>query len=105
MPNEELEKPKETCGLILTFEGGVGVKINLKATKEEVIDAIQNRLSAKKDGLIQFQTSNPDEEEVLLFEPKKILAVILKKEFIFSSGRIVPASLASPGVDPQTFKH
>ena len=37
---KELEQPTETCGLMLTFEGGVGVKVNLKATKEEVIDAI-----------------------------------------------------------------
>ncbi|KKL92478.1 hypothetical protein LCGC14_1884220, partial [marine sediment metagenome] len=30
-PKETIEKPEETCGLMLTLEGGVGVKINLRA--------------------------------------------------------------------------
>ena len=102
---EKLEQPTETCGLMLTYEGGVGVKVNLKATKEEVINAIQNWLSSDINTLIQFETTNPDAEEVLLFEPKRILAVILTKEFLMQSGRIIPAQLASPGAPPSDFKH
>ena len=103
MEERELEQPTEACGLMLTFEGGVGVKVNLKATKEEIIIAIQESLSTGRQDLIQFETSNPDEEEVLLFGPKKILAVILTKEFLIGS-RIVKAQLASPGPNPN-FKH
>ena len=105
MPEDKLEQPVETCGLLITYEGGVAVKINLKATKEEVIQKIQNWLSADIKTLIQFETSNPDEEEVFLFEPKKILVVVLKKEFVFASGRIVSAQMASPGAPPSDFKH
>ncbi|KKL15690.1 hypothetical protein LCGC14_2503080 [marine sediment metagenome] len=103
--DEKLEKPEETCGLMLTLEGGVGVKINLRATKEEVISAIQESLSTGRQDLIQFTTSNPEEEEVCLFDPKRVLLALVKKEFIMSSGRIVPVQMAAPGVDPNQFKH
>ena len=96
MPDETLEKPKESCGLMLTLEGGVGVKINLRVTKEEVIKKIQDRLSANINTLVQFNTANLDEEEVCLFDPKRILLVLVKKEFIFSSGRIIQAQMAAP---------
>jgi hypothetical protein len=102
--DEKLEKPTETCGVVLTFEGGVGVKVNLKATKQRVIEKIQDHLSKGRANLVQFETSNPEVEEVLLFEPKKILAVILTKEFLMG-GRIVPAQLASPGASIPDFKH
>ncbi len=105
-PKETIAKPEETCGLMLTLEGGVGVRINLRATKEEVISTIQNRLSAKMDGLGQFTTSNPEEEEVFLFDPKRVLLALVKKEFIMSSGRIVPVQMAAPGAPPTSnFKH
>ncbi len=104
-PKETIAKPEETCGLMLTLEGGVGVKINLRATKEEVISAIQESLSTGREDLIQFTTSNPEEEEVCMFNPKKVLAVILTKEFLIQSGRIVQAQMASPGANPNQFKH
>ncbi|KKK75522.1 hypothetical protein LCGC14_2872860, partial [marine sediment metagenome] len=88
-----------------TLEGGVGVKINLRATKEEVISAIQESLSTGRQDLIQFTTSNPEEEEVCLFDPKRVLLALVKKEFIMSSGRIVQAQMASPGANPNQFKH
>ncbi len=103
--DEKLEKPVETCGVVLTFEGGVGVKVNLKATKQKVIEKIQIHLSKGLQNLVQFETTNPDVEEVLLFEPKKILAVVLTKEFLVQSGRILPANMASPGVPPTDFRH
>ncbi|KKL17062.1 hypothetical protein LCGC14_2489330 [marine sediment metagenome] len=101
---EKLEQPTETCGLMLTFEGGIAVKINLKATKEEVVETIQRSLSAGCQDLIQFETANPDEEEVFLFDPKKTFVAIIKKEFLMG-GRIVSAQLASPGAPPSDFKH
>ncbi len=103
--DEKLEKPEETCGLMLTLEGGVGVKINLRATKEEVISAIQESLSAGRQDLIQFTTSNPEEEEICLLDPKRVLLALVKKEFIMSSGRIITAQMAATGVDPNQFKH
>ncbi|KKK72817.1 hypothetical protein LCGC14_2900070, partial [marine sediment metagenome] len=92
-------------GLMLTLEGGVGVKINLRATKEEVIEAIQKSLSTGRQDLIQFTTSNPEEEEICLLDPKRVLLALVKKEFIMSSGRIIPAQMASPGANPNQFKH
>jgi len=104
--DEKLEQPTETCGLVLTFVGGVGVKVNLKATKQEVIDAIQESLSVGRQDLIQFETTNPEGEEVCMFSPKTVLAVILTKEFLMQSGRIIPAQMASPGAPPTSnFKH
>ena len=106
MPNDEtIEQPRESCGLMVTYEGGVGVKVNLKATREEVIEKIQNWLSSDVKTLIRFETSNPDEQEDCLISPNKILLILVRKEFIMESGRIVPASMASPGVNPASFKH
>ena len=102
---EKLEKPVETCGLMLTFEGGIGVKVNLKAAKQKVIEKIQNHLSKGLTNLVQFETANPEEEEVCMIDPKRILLILLKKEFIMQSGRILPAHLASPGVPPSDFRH
>jgi hypothetical protein len=102
---EKLEQPTETCGLMVTFEGGVAVKVNLKATKQRVIEKIQDHLSKGRQNLVQFETANPDEEEVCMIDPKRILLMLLKKEFIMQSGRIVSASMASPGVPPQKFEH
>ncbi len=103
--DEKLEQPVETCGLMLTFEGGVGVKVNLKATKQRVIEKIQDHLSKGRANLVQFETANPDEEEVCMVDPRKILVMLLKKEFIMQSGRIVSASVAAPGVPPADFRH
>jgi hypothetical protein len=103
--DEKLEQPTETCGLVLTFVGGIGVKVNLKSTKQRVIEKIQDHLSKGRQNLIQFETTNPEGEEVCMFNPKTVLAVILTKEFLMQSGRIVPASMAVPGAPPQEFKH
>ena len=106
MPEEKLEQPEETCGLLITYEGGVGVKVNLRAKQEEVIDKIQNWLSSEVKTLIQFETSNPDEVETCLVSPNKILFMLVKKEFIMESGRIVSANLVAPGALPTSnFKH
>jgi len=105
MTDEKLERPEETCGLLITFEGGVGVKINLKAKKEEVVEKIQNWLSSDINTLIQFNTANPDEQEVCLFNPKKVLLALLKKEFIMTSGKIITAQqMAVPGANPNEYK-
>ena len=92
MPDETIEQPKESCGLMLVMEGGVSTTVNLFATKEEVISKIQNYISAKIDGLIQFETANADEQETFLFDPKKVMIVMIKKEFIIKSGKIVPVT-------------
>ena len=99
-----LEKPTEACGLVMTFEGGVGIKINFKSTSQKVIEKIQEHLSKGRANLIQFETTNPNEQEVCIFNPNKILAIIVTKEFVMG-GRIVPATLASPGVNPNDLKH
>ncbi len=104
MSDEKLEQPVETCGLMLTFEGGVAVKVNLKSTRQRVIEKIQDHLSKGRENLIQFETANPDEDEVFLFDPKKTFVAIVKKEFLMG-GRIVSAQMASPGVPPQKFEH
>ncbi len=101
----EIAKPEETCGLMLTLEGGVGVKVNLKVTKQRVIEKIQEYLLKGHQDLIRFETTNPEAEEVCMFNPKKVLAVILTKEFLMQSGRIVQAQMASPGANPNQFKH
>lgn len=107
-PDDTIEQPKETCGLMLTLEGGIGVKVNLKHTREEVIKKIQDHLTSKEAdlptfGLIQFNTLNPDKEEVCLFDPKKVLLVLVTKEFLFSSGKIIQASVIE---DPdKLFRH
>ena len=102
MTDETIEQPKETCGLMVTYEGGVGVKVNLKATQKEVIDKIQNWLSSNVKTLIKFETTNPDEQEDCLISPNKILFMLVRKEFIMESGRIVPASMVQ---NPASFKH
>lgn len=102
MPDEKLEKPKETCGLMLVFKGGVSTQVNLSVKKGEVISKIQDFISAGIQGLVQFNTANPNEEEICLFDPKEILVVMVKKEFIMTSGRIVQPG---PNVNPERFKH
>ena len=90
--DEMIEQPKETCGLMLVMEGGVSTTINLFTTKKEVISKIQNHISSQIDGLIEFETANPDEQETFLFDPKKVMIAMIKKEFIIQSGKIVPVS-------------
>ena len=101
---DKLEQPKETCGLMLTFKGGVGVKVNLKATKKEVIEKIQESLAVGRTDLVQLETANPDEQEVCMFDPKEIVIAMVKKEFVIGD-RIVKAQLASPGAPPDGFRH
>lgn len=98
----KLEQPKETCGLMLVFKGGVSTQVNLAATKQEVIDIIQDNIIHNLDGLIQFKTSNPDEQEICLFDPKELLVVMVKKEFVMASGKIISASM---GENPNKFRH
>ena len=111
MEERELEQPTETCGLMMTFEGGIAVKVNLRSTKQKVIEKIQNHLSKgfwrfkrKTQNLIQFETANPEEQEVCMFNVNKVLIAMVKKEFVIGN-KIVPASLGSPGVPPQRFDH
>ncbi len=100
--DKKLEQPKETCGLMVTLEGGIGVTVNLKATRQRVIEKIQTHLSKGLVNLVEFETANPDEEEVCLINPNKILIALIKKEFVTSSGRIIQASMAQ---NPADFKH
>ena len=104
MEERELEQPTETCGLMMTFEGGIAVKVNLRSTKQKVIEKIQNHLSKGLQNLIQFETANPDEQEVCMFNVNKVLIAMVKKEFVIGN-KIVPASLGSPGAPPQNFRH
>ena len=100
--DKKLEQPEETCGLMVTLEGGIAVKVNLKATRQRIIEKIQTHLSKGLANLVEFETANPDEEEVCLLNPNKILVALIKKEFVMSSGRIVQASMAQ---NPADFKH
>ena len=102
MPEDKLTQPKETCGLMVTLEGGIGVTVNLKTTRQRVIEKIQTHLSKGLVNLVEFETANPDEEEVCLLNPNKILIALIKKEFVTSSGRIIQASMAQ---NPADFKH
>lgn len=102
---DKLEQPEETCGLMVTLEGGIGITVNLKATRQRVIEKIQTHLAKGLANLVELETANPDEEEVFLLDPKKILSVLVKKEFMISSGKIVSARMGSPGVPPQKFEH
>ena len=103
MPNDEtIEQPKETCGLMLFLEGGIQTTINLFATRDEVVEKIQIYLRDGVDDLVEFKTANPDEQETFLVNPKKILFLMVKKEFVISTGKIVPASMAQ---NPANFKH
>ena len=90
--DETIEQPQETCGLMIVMEGGVTTTVNLFTTKEEVISKIQNYISDELNGLIEFKTANPDEQETFLFDPKKVMIAMIKKEFIIQSGKIVPVS-------------
>lgn len=109
MTDEKLEQPKENCGLMLVLEGGVSTTINLAATRKEVLDKIRDGFTSKsrwlkrnRNTLIQFKTANPDEEEVCLIDPKRILVAMVKKEFTISTGKIIPATM---GQNPAGFKH
>ncbi len=102
MPNETIEQPKENCGLMLVLEGGVSTTINIAATRQEVVDKIQDGFFSDLHSLIQFKTANPNEEEICLIDPKRILIAMVKKEFTISTGKIVPATM---GQDPSSFKH
>ena len=102
MTDETIEQPKETCGLMLFLEGGIQTTINLFATRDEVVEKIQTYLDEKERGLIEFNTANPDEQEIFLVDPKRILFLMVKKEFVISTGKIVPASIAQ---NPANFKH
>ena len=56
MPDDTIEQPKETCGLMIIMEGEVSTTINLFAKKEEVISKIQNYIEAQINVQIQFDT-------------------------------------------------
>ena len=91
-PTRPLEQAKETCGVMLVMEGGVSTTANISETKERVIEAIQKHLENNDTGLLSFITANPDDEEIFLFDPKRILIVMIKKEYIIQSGKIVPVT-------------
>ena len=102
---EKLAQPKETCGLMATFENGVGVKVNLKTTRQRAIEKIQTHLSKGLANLVEFETANPDEEEVCLLNPNKILVVLIRKEFTIEEehSRILRPQ---PGaVNPNDLRH
>ncbi|KKM95799.1 hypothetical protein LCGC14_1184600 [marine sediment metagenome] len=100
---EKLEQPKETCGLMVTLEGGIGVTINLKTTRQRVIEKIQHHLSKGLTNLVELETANLDEEEVCLLNPNKILIALIKKEFIIGQSRILKPQLGS--VNPNDLRH
>lgn len=96
---KELETAQESCGLMLVLEGSVQTTINLRATKEEVMDAIQDHLSVGRTDLLKFRTAEESNEEYCLFDPKKIMLAVFKKEFVIQSGKIQPVQMI-PGKPP-----
>ncbi len=94
---------RETCGVIVFVLGGLNTTVNLFATRKEVIDKIQDHLSVGRTDLIQFETANPDEQELFLIDPKKILFMMVKKEFLIS-GNVVPVKF-DPRITKTPFRH
>jgi len=94
-----LEKATESCGMMVVLEGSVSTKINLRATKEEVMDAVQAHLLSGSNELLRFQTTQPDENEYCMFNPKKIMFSVFTKEFVVESGKIQPVQII-PGTPP-----
>jgi len=95
----ELEKATESCGLMLVLEGSVQTTINLHATKEEVMNQIQEHLAIGRTDLLKFKTAEEGSEEYCLFNPKKIMMAVFKKEFVIQSGKIQPVQVI-PGTPP-----
>ena len=87
----EIKGPKEICGFMAALDYGVAQKVNLFATREEVVKKIQDHRSAGRVDLIEFKTANPDTEETFLIDPKRIILSIITKEFIIGSN-VVPIS-------------
>ena len=105
MPDETIEQPKEACGLMVTLEGGIGITTNLKATRQRVIEKIQTHLSKGLANLVELETANPDQEEVFLLDPKKILCVIVSKKFPITGGesKILRPKLGA--INPNDLRH
>ncbi len=98
---EKIEEPKEICGFMAAMEYGVAQKVNLYATREEVIEKIQDfRSNPDVNTMIEFRTANPDTEETFLIDPKRIILSVVTKEFIIGSN-VVPISQ----VTGQEYKH
>lgn len=95
----DLEKATESCGMMIVMEGSVSTKINLRATKEEVMDAIEEHLSHGRVDLLKFQTAQTDENEYCMFDPRKIMFSVFTKEFVIESGKIQPVQII-PGTPP-----
>jgi len=95
----DLEKATESCGMMVVLEGSVSTKINLRATKEEIMDAIQAHLLTGSDELLKFQTAQTDGDEFCMFDPRKIMFAVFTKEFVIESGKIQPVQII-PGTPP-----
>ena len=90
---------RETCGLMVFVVGGLNTTVNLFSSREEVLKKIQDHLSAGRTDLIEFETSNPDEQELFLIDPRKILFMMVKKAFLISRN-IKPVNF-----DPRKLRH
>ena len=98
---ETIEEPKEICGFMAAMDYGVAQKVNLYATREEVVKKIQDhRSNPDVNTMIEFRTANPDTEETFLIDPSRILLSIVTKEFIIGSN-VVPISK----ITGQEYKH
>ena len=100
---EKIEGPKEICGFMAAMEYGVAQKVNLFATREEVVEKIQAFRSSGVNTMIEFKTANPDTQETFLIDPKRILLSIITKEFIIG-GNVVPISQVT-GQAPSNYRH
>jgi len=101
----DLEKAVESCGVMFVLEGSVQTTINLYATKEEVMNEIQEHLSAGRVDLLKFRTATPDAEEYCMFNPRKVLLAVFKKEFVIQNKiqpvQVIPGKVpgnTSPGI-------
>ena len=86
------EEPREVCGLMLVTEFNMQTKVNLFATKDEVIKAIQEHLAEGRTGFLEFNAADSSgTEATCLFDPRRVIFSMLTRELILK-GNVVPIS-------------